>query len=192
MDRIRALWGDLRALLSDLQTWFQRLTPRERRLVAIASSAFAAFVLFSVLISFSTSAAGYRRRTEEKLNKLKEVQTLAASYREAEQNRQTMERQLTTNKLSLMSYLEEKATGSGVSIPTMNQKPDASIADGKIVESSVDITLQDITVNRMVEFLSAVERGPGVVKVKNLRVEPRTKEQTLTVWATVATYRLKQ
>ena len=192
MDRIRALWGDLRALLSDLQTWFQRLTPRERRLVAIASSAFGAFVLFSVLISFSTSAAGYRRRTEEKLNKLKEVQTLAASYREAEQNRQTMERQLTTNKLSLMSYLEEKATGSGVSIPSMNQKPDASIADGKIVESSVDITLQDITVNRMVEFLSAVERGPGVVKVKNLRVEPRTKEQTLTVWATVATYRLKQ
>ena len=192
MDRIRALWGDLRALLSDLQTWFQRLTPRERRLVAIASSAFGAFVLFSVLISFSTSAAGYRRRTEEKLNKLKEVQTLAASYREAEQTRQTMERQLTTNKLSLMSYLEEKATGSGVSIPSMNQKPDASIADGKIVESSVDITLQDITVNRMVEFLSAVERGPGVVKVKNLRVEPRTKEQTLTVWATVATYRLKQ
>ena len=192
MDRIRALLADLRARLADLQTWFQRLTPRERRLVAIASSAFGAFVLFSVLISFSTSAAGYRRRTEEKLNKLKEVQTLAASYREAEQNRQTMERQLTTNKLSLMSYLEEKATGSGVSIPSMNQKPDASIADGKIVESSVDITLQDITVNRMVEFLSAVERGPGVVKVKNLRVEPRTKEQTLTVWATVATYRLKQ
>ena len=192
MDRIRALLADFRARLADLQTWFQRLTPRERRLVAIASSAFGAFVLFSVLISFSTSAAGYRRRTEEKLNKLKEVQTLAASYREAEQNRQTMERQLTTNKLSLMSYLEEKATGSGVSIPSMNQKPDASIADGKIVESSVDITLQDITVNRMVEFLSAVERGPGVVKVKNLRVEPRTKEQTLTVWATVATYRLKQ
>ena len=192
MDRIRALLADLRARLADLQTWFQRLTPRERRLVAIASSAFGAFVLFSVLISFSTSAAGYRRRTEEKLNKLKEVQTLAASYREAEQNRQTMERQLTTNKLSLMSYLEEKATGSGVSIPSMNQKPDASIADGKIVESSVDITLQDITVNRMVEFLSAVERGPGVVKVKNLRVEPRTTEQTLTVWATVATYRLKQ
>ncbi|HKD41948.1 MAG TPA: type II secretion system protein GspM [Myxococcaceae bacterium] len=192
MDRIRALLADLRARLADLQTWFQRLTPRERRLVAIASSAFGAFVLFSVLISFSTSAAGYRRRTEEKLNKLKEVQTLAASYREAEQTRQTMERQLTTNKLSLMSYLEEKATGSGVSIPSMNQKPDASIADGKIVESSVDITLQDITVNRMVEFLSAVERGPGVVKVKNLRVEPRTKEQTLTVWATVATYRLKQ
>ena len=192
MDRIRALLADLRGRLADLQTWFQRLTPRERRLVAIASSAFGAFVLFSVLISFSTSAAGYRRRTEEKLNKLKEVQTLAASYREAEQTRQTMERQLTTNKLSLMSYLEEKATGSGVSIPSMNQKPDASIADGKIVESSVDITLQDITVNRMVEFLSAVERGPGVVKVKNLRVEPRTKEQTLTVWATVATYRLKQ
>ncbi len=182
----------LRALLSDVQTWFQRLTPRERRLVIIASSALSAFVLFFILISFSTSAASYRRRTEEKLNKLKDVQTLAASYREAEQNRQAMERQLTTSKLSLMSYLEEKGTAAGLSIPAMNQKPEASIADGKIIESAVELTLTDITVNRMVDFLTSVERGPGVVKVKLLRIEPRMKDQTLTVWATIATYRLKQ
>ncbi len=185
MDRVKAL-------LSDVQTWFQRLTARERRLVVIAGSALSAFVLFFVLISFSTSAAGYRRRTEEKLIKLKEVQTLAASYRDAEQNRQAMERQLTTNKLSLNSYLEDKATAAGLSIPVMNPKPDAAIADGKIIESAVEFTLTDITVNRMVDFLTAVERGPGVVKVKLLRVEPRTANQTLTIWATIATYRLKQ
>ena len=185
MDRVKAL-------LLDVQTWFQRLTARERRLVVIAGSASAAFVLFFVLISFSTSAASYRRRTEEKLIKLKEVQTLAASYREAEQNRQATERQLTTNKLSLTTYLEEKGTAAGLSIPVMNPKPDAPIADGKIIESAVELTLTDITVNRMVDFLTAVERGPGVVKVKLLRVEPRTANQTLTVWTTIATYRLKQ
>src|SRR5216684_1486723 len=141
----------LKALLADVQAWFQRLTTRERRLVAGAATGVAAFVLFFVLIGFSTSAASYRRRTEEKLVKLQDVQTLAASYREAEQNRQSMERQLTTSKL----------------------------------------TLTDITVNRMVDFFSAVERGPGVVKVKLLRLEPRTSNQTLTVWATIATYRLK-
>lgn len=182
----------LRALLADAQAWFQRLTERERRLVVIASSALGVFVLFFVLISFASSAASYRRRTEEKLNKLSEVQTLAASYREAEQNRQAMERQLTTNKLSLISYLEEKGTGAGLSIPAMNPKPETSIADGKIIESAVELTLTDIPVNRMLEFLSAVERGPGVVKVKLLRLEPRTSNQTMTVQATIATYRLKQ
>ncbi len=54
------------------------------------------------------------------------------------------------------------------------------------------LTLTDITVNRLVDFFSAVERGPGVVKVKLLRLEPRTSNQTLTVWATIATYRLKE
>jgi general secretion pathway protein M len=182
----------LKALLSDVQNWFQRLTERERRLVIIAGSALGAFVLFLVLFSFSSSAAGYRRRTEDKLLKLKEVQSLAASYREAEQNRQAMERQLTTNKLSLNSYLEDKATAAGLSIPVMNPKPDTLIADGKIIESAEEFTLTDIPVNRMVDFLSAVERGPGVVKVKLLRLEPRAANQTLTVWATIATYRLKQ
>jgi len=182
----------LKALLADVQAWFQRLTTRERRLVAGAATGVAAFLLFFILIGFSTSAASYRRRTEEKLIKLQDVQTLAASYREAEQNRQSMERQLTTSKLSLMSYLEEKGSAAGLSIPAMNQKPEASIADGKIIESAVELTLTDITVNRMVDFFSAVERGPGVVKVKLLRLEPRTSNQTLTVWATIATYRLKE
>ncbi len=182
----------LRALLADVQAWLQRLTPRERRLVAVAGSAAGAFVLFLILIAFSTSAAGYRRRTDQKLAKLREVQTLAASYREAEQNRQAMERQLTASNVSLMTYLEERGAGAGLSIPAMNQKPEVLIADGKIVESSVEMTLTDITINRLVDFLSAVERGPGVVKVKYLRIEPRLSNQTLTAWATVATYRLKQ
>ena len=189
MDRIRER---LRALLADVQTWLQRLTPRERRLVTVAGSATCGFVLFLILIAFSASAAGYRRRTEQKLNKLRDVQTLAASYREAQQSRQAMERQLSTNKVSLMTYLEEKGAGAGLSIPAMNQKPEVLIADGKIIENSVELTLTDITINRLVDFLSAVERGPGVVKVKYLRVEPRVSNQTLTAWATIATYRMKQ
>ena len=41
------------------------------------------------------------------------------------------------------------------------------------------------------DFLTAVEAGPGIVKVKNLRVEPRVEQESVTAWVTVATYRLK-
>ncbi len=181
----------LKALLSELQARFQGLTTRERRLVLMASSAVGVFVLFLILFSFSASAAGYRRRTEEKLVKLRQVQLLAASYRESEQNRQVMERQLTTSKVSLISYLEEKGTAAGLSIPAINPKPDAPIGDGRIIESAVELTLTDIPINRLVDFLSSVEQGPGVVKVKHLRVEPRVKNETLTAWTTIATYRMK-
>lgn len=190
VERIRAWVEGVRAFLAEMQARFQSLTTRERRLVLMTGSAISLFVVFLILISFSATAAGYRRRTEEKLIKLREVQALANNYRESEQDRQQTERQL-TGKISLISYLEEKGTSAGVSIPAMNPKPDAPIGDGRIVESSVELMLSDVSIDKLVQFLSNVERGPGVVKVKYLRVEPRVQQQTLTAWTTIATYYMK-
>ena len=44
---------------------------------------------------------------------------------------------------------------------------------------------------RLTDFLAGVEAGPGVVKVKYLRLEPRVKDETVTAYVTVATYHLK-
>ncbi|MFZ5471064.1 MAG: type II secretion system protein GspM [Myxococcota bacterium] len=183
--------NQLKALIADAQTAFGRLTERERRLVSLAAAAVACFVVFLVLFSFSSAAGTYRRRTEDKLRKLAEVQALAASYREAEQTRQGVERNLTASNIRLISYLEEKGTAAGLDIPTMNPKADVAIGDGKIMESAVELTLTDITLGRLVDFLSSVERGPGVVKVKYLRIEPRVAQENLTAWVTIATYRMK-
>jgi general secretion pathway protein M len=66
------------------------------------------------------------------------------------------------------------------------------VGDGKIVESSVELTLTDVTLGKLVDFLQSVERGPGVVKVKYLRIEPRPSDQLLTAWTTIATYKLNK
>lgn len=183
----------LKTLASDLQGKFAQLTARERQLVTFAGSAVLIFFLFIIVFSFSASAASTRRRTEEKLAKLRDVQTLATSFRQAEAQRQASERQLSSNNIRLISYLEEKATAAGLETPTMNPKGDVAIdREGKIFESSVELTLTDIDLRQLHEFLESVERGPGVVKVKYLRVEPRPQNEVLTAWTTVATYRLKQ
>lgn len=183
----------LKTLVSDLQAKFAQLTARERQLVTFAGSAVFLFILFIMIFSFSSSAASTSRRTEEKLAKLEEVQTLASSFRQAEAQRQAAERQLSSNNIRLISYLEEKATAAGLETPTMNPKGDVAIdREGKILESSVELTLTDINLRQLHQFLQAVERGPGVVKVKYLRVEPRPEQEVLTAWTTVATYRLKQ
>lgn len=181
----------LRALLADAQSNFSRLTQRERRLVALAGTAVAGFALFLILFSFASSAAGYRRRTEDKLRKLSEVQGLAASYREAEQARQGVERQLSANGIRLISYIEEKGTAAGLDISKMDPKQDAALGDGKIVESVVEVTLTDISLGKLVDFLAGVESAQGVVKVKYLRIEPKVPAENLTAWVTIATYKLK-
>jgi general secretion pathway protein M len=184
--------GKLRELFAPLQTWFERLSDRERKLVALAGSAVLVFVLFVILFSFANSAAGYRKRTQDKLAKLQEVQTLAASYREAQSERQAVEQQLTGNNVRLISYIEDKATAAGLTVPNMSPKGDVGIGDGKIIESSVEVTFTDVDLRKLTDFLRTVESGPGVVKVKYLRIEPRPASDTLAAWTTVATYRMKQ
>ncbi len=89
-----------------------------------------------------------------------------------------------------MSYIEERANQKGIELPSINPKADVPVGD-KIVESSVELTLTDQKLNRLVEFLQALEAGPGIVKVKYLRLEPRVQNETITAWLTVATYHVK-
>ena len=181
----------LKQLWSDAQSWFLRLTERERVLVSVAGAALGAFIVFLVLFSFSASANRYRDRTETKLRKLEQAEALAASYADSDRARQEVERQLSSSGVSLISFIEEKGEAAGMKIPTMNPKGEIPLGDGRILESSVELTLTDISLRSLYDFLAAVEEGPGVVKVKFLRLEPRPDNQTLTAWTTIATYRLK-
>ena len=160
-------------------------------MVLATGGAVATFVLFLIFMSFSNTASSYRKRTDQKLEKLREVQTLAASYREAAQERQALEQQLTGSDVRLMSYVEEKATQAGLTVPNMSPKNDVGIGDGQIVESAVELTFTDVDLRKLHDFLTSVERGPGIVKVKSLRLEPHDAAETLTAWTTVATYKLK-
>lgn len=182
----------MNSLIQNIQAWFGQLSQRERRLVTLAGSAALIFAVFMIFFSFSNSASSYRRRTEQKLEDLEKVQTLAASFREAETERQNVERQLSASNVQLISYLEEKGVNAGLDIRTLNPKGDVPIGDGKIVESAVEVTLTDVRLDKLVAFLSDLERGPGVVKVKRLRLEPRAENESITAWATIATYSLKK
>ncbi len=185
--------GPIKNAIAYVQTWFGALSTREKRLVALAGSALAVFLIFIILYSFSSSASGYRRRTEDKMARLAEVQTLAGNFRNAEQQRQAVERQLgAMGEMPLMSYLEEKGDAAGLELRTINPRADVPVGDGRIIESAVVLTLTDVSLDKLVNFLTEVERGPGVVKVKELRLEPRRDQETITAWATIATYKMKR
>lgn len=183
--------GALRDLLSKAGAWFGTLTARERRLVALAGVALVAFLVFVVTLSFANKASSIRARTAQKALLLEEVQTLALGFREVESQRAALEARLRASNVRLASYLEEKGTRAGLEIPSINPRADVTLDGDKIVESAVEVTLTDIKLNRLVDFLQAVESGPGMVQVKYLRVEPRPASESLTAWLTVATYHLK-
>ena len=184
IERLRLLWADL-------QTWFLGLNSRERVMVTGAGATTVVVVIFLVLFLLSSSADATRRRTQSKLQRLAEAEQLASGYAEAERARKQAEAALTSSEVSLPTYVDEKGRNVGLDIPSLNPKGDVPVGDGRIIESSVELTLTDISLPRLVDFLGSLEQGPGVVRVTFLRVEPRPKDGVLTAWTTVTSYRLK-
>jgi len=184
MDQLKALWANA-------QNWFTSLSTRERRMVVGAGSAVVVFILFMIFSGLAGTASSTQSHIATKLSKLQDVQALAGTFREQESQRQATERQLGNNGIKLISYIEEKRTLAGLEIQSMNMKGDVPIGEGNILESAVELTLTDINIRKLVDFLNSVEVG-GLVKVKALRMEPRVSNETLTAWVTVVTYKLKQ
>jgi general secretion pathway protein M len=181
--------------LTDLQqtvsTSFAALSAREKRLVMGAGLAVTVFIVFMVSFTFSSKADKIRKNTATKISQLEEVQTLANGYRDAKAKQDALESQLRASNVRLVSYLEDKAKPAGIELPSINPKADVPLEGSKIIESSVEVTLTDVKLNRLIEFLQSVEAGPGIVKVKYLRMEPKPAQETVTAWLTVATYKLK-
>lgn len=182
----------MKELIARLQASLSTLSSRERRLVFIGGGALALFIVFLVTFSFANKADQIRERTLSKMRKLDEVQTLAASFRDTAARRDAIESQLKASNIRLITYLEEKANKAGLELPSINPKADVTLEGEKIVESAVELSLTDVKLNRLIDFLTAVESAPGgLVKVKYLRLEPRPQNETLTAWITVATYKAK-
>lgn len=178
-------------LSSTISASLATLSARERRMVFAAGGAVLVFAVFMVTFSFSKKADAIRTRTEQNISKLARVQELAAGYNEARSQRELAERQLAASNVRLSSFLEDVAKQKGVELPTINPKADVALEGTKIVESSVEVTLTDVKLNRLLEFMQAVEAAPGVVKVKYMRLEPRVANETITAWLQIATYHLK-
>ena len=182
IERLRLLWADL-------QTWFLGLNPRERVMVTGAGAATVVVVTFLVLFLLSSSADAAAGGPSQ-LQRLAEAGQLASGSAEAERARKQAEAALTSSEVSL-TYVDEKGRAVGLNIPSLNPKGDVPVGDGRIIESSVELTLTDISLPRLVDFLGSLEQGPGVVRVTFLRIEPRPKDGVLTAWTTVTSYRLK-
>ncbi len=182
----------IKQALAQLQARFAALTGREQKLVLALIPVFIAVVLFVLIFSFNNSANTIRKRTENKLQQLNAARELAGNFSQAEGKRRAAEQLLSQGNVRLISALEQKAQQNGLQIPSMTPRGETPLGDGRILETRVDLTLADVSVRQTVDFLSSVERGPGVVKVTYLRLEPRPAQENLTATVNVSAYRLGQ
>jgi general secretion pathway protein M len=167
----------LRRFRASLEAFTSRLSPRERVMVTAAVVAVAAFFLFLVITGVTRSISAREQRIQGKTDMLSQIGKLTRGYRQAQAERQSLDARLKGPPVQLMSFVSQTGAQSGVEVNDLRPGT-PSTADG-LTEESVEVNLARIDLPRLARLVEALERGPGVVKVRKIRIATRNDDANL-------------
>jgi type II secretory pathway component PulM len=183
----------LRELLGQGADYVAAASPREKRMIAFAAGGVVVFFLFILYVSFSSSIRKSEDTLEEKRLAFEKVQRLAQNFGEKQQERELLEAKLRQSPPALMSFVEERAKTEGLE-KELGGMSDRGITSGggsggKPRESSVEVNLGKVPLDKLGRFLQSVEQSPGVVRVRRLRVRKSSdNKEALDVTLTVSAW----
>jgi type II secretory pathway component PulM len=178
--------------LSEVQAALDKLSSRDRKLLALMGTVLALLLVFAGAHGISSKASKEAHRIALEQGQLREVATLTAGYRQAESQRMETEAKLKGHAVrDLFSYLETLGKKDDLDIGGMTDKGSAPAGDDKsanLMQSSVEVTLTHVPLDKLTKFLNDVETNPGMVRVTRLSVRPRDDAAVLDAWFTVSTF----
>jgi len=92
-------------------------------------------------------------------------------------------------KFSLLSFLESLAGTAQVRSRIAYMRPQAAVQMDQYREISVEMKIENVTLDQAIRFLTSIEQAPHVLKIKNLHMRTRyANPQYLDVTFLVSTY----
>jgi general secretion pathway protein M len=181
----------LKQLRADVEAWLGRLSPRERLLVGSAAAATVLFFASLVAAGMGASVRARESRITAKVRVMEQVGQLAGGYRRVQLERAALEAKLKGQPVQLMSHVSQIGSGLGVEVTDLRPTGAPAELDG-VMEESVEVNLVRIELGRLAKLIQGLERGPGLVKVRRLRISTRSDDPKLVdASVVVATYQLK-
>jgi general secretion pathway protein M len=180
-----------RRLRADLEAWLAKLSARERVMVTAATLAVILFTVWLVSFRVSSSMSARETRIEQKTRVLSQVSKLAEGYRRRQAERQALEARLKNQPVQLMSHISQAGATLGIEVNDLRPTGAPAELEG-VREESVEVNLARIDLPRLARLLQSLERGPGVVKVRRIRLTTRSDDPML-VDATlvISTYQIR-
>ncbi len=166
----------LRGLLDRIQDLLADMSPRDRALLLglVGLSLVGAFG--GALWWMSSTLSDLETRISDREDTLAAVQLAAAEYEVAADEAKAIEEQLKKHAgTDLSSYLEKAATTAKVKDKLKSVREKSSAVDGNIEEKLHTVSLNELTLDELTEFLYEVETSGYPLRIKTFRVKTRTR-----------------
>jgi type II secretory pathway component PulM len=178
------------------RSW-NRLAPRERRLLVIAGGVLGGLVVAALAFLTVQSIDEMKEENAETREALAAISQHRDEYLDAKLRMQTQEMRIGSEPPQLAADLEAAAREVGIQIPETVAQP-AVPAGRRYLEHSVMVTLRQVDLLSLTKFLSRVETGARVIVVSKLSIKRHYSEGdklnvslTATTWERVTEARRK-
>jgi type II secretory pathway component PulM len=155
---------------------WNRMAPRERRLVAGLVAAVMAFAVLVTGFLIVESLRDIATSNDDAREALAAIAKHRDEYLEAKERMMTQEARIGTEPPQFAADLEAAAHEVGIGIPETQEQPSAPIGR-RYVEHKVDVKLRQVDLQSLTKFLNKLETGRRLIMVNSLRVRKRFSDQ---------------
>ena len=167
---------------------WNRMAPRERRLVSILASAVAAVLVIVVAVMTIQALADIRETNAAAREALEEIAKNRDLFQEAKSRMLAQEVRIGSEQPQLAADLDAAAGEAGIQIPESAPRPPVPVGR-HYLEHSVDVTLRQVDLLSLSKFLSKLETGRHLIIVTRMNIKRSFAEgEKLNVSLTATTY----
>lgn len=170
------------------------ITPREKRVLAIAAAAAVLMAVYLIADAIASSYQDLGRKIELKQQDLAKITRLRDQYVETHRQLEEVRARLgkTQKDFSVLSFIEDLANREGIREKIGSMKPKKIPLNEEFEESSVEIQMDSVSLPKLVDFAYKIENSGHLLKIKRLRIKPRYDDRNqLNVTLQVSTYEKK-
>jgi Tfp pilus assembly protein PilO len=178
---------------SYLSSEWNRMAPRERRLVAGLIGAVVAFAVLVTGFLFVEALRDIAESNSDAREALADIAKHRDEYLEAKERMVQQELRIGTEPPQLAADLEAAQREAGIQIQQSDPQPDVDVSR-RYREHKVDLKLRQVDLQSLAKFLNKVETGRRLIVITRLGIRRRFSEgQTLDVEMTATAYeRIKE
>jgi Pilus assembly protein, PilO len=172
----------------------ERITSRERIYLIVAGITLIGLLVYgfySAATSYLDRMKSLDRLIRQKGVALSTLNQIGREYAQIKTQFGSLDERIQKDqgKFSLLSFLESLAGTADVRSRITYMRPQATAQVDQYRESSVEMKIENVTLDQAIRFLSSIEQAPHVLKIKNLHMRTRyANPQFLDVTFLVSTY----
>lgn len=151
---------------------WDRMAPRERRLVAGLAIAVVVFASFVAVFFVVDSVSSLGEHNDEVREALAAIAKHGPEWRESKSHSQALDVRIGSDPPQIAADVDAASKDAGVQVAEQTERPTAP-SGRRYVEHSVDLRLRQVDLMSLTKFLKKLETGPRMLLVTRLSLKRR-------------------